>query len=84
VELLRQAQFATTAGLSYTGVYYAAALNRAGIATLEVDQWGGHDLPGGASSRPKELGDMLPDVAGAYRLASPAAGHRRAAHRPHG
>lgn len=57
-----------TAGLSYTGVYYAAALNRAGIATLEVDQWGGRSLPGGASSRPKALGDMLPDVAGAYSL----------------
>jgi dienelactone hydrolase len=57
-----------TAGLSYNGVYYAAALNRAGIATLEVDQWGGRGLPGGASSRPKGLGDMLPDIAGAYRL----------------
>ena len=57
-----------TAGLSYTGVYYAAALNRAGIATLEVDQWGGRGLPGGASSRPKGLGDMLPDIAGAYGL----------------
>ena len=27
-----------TSGLSYQGVYYAAALNRAGIATLEIDQ----------------------------------------------
>lgn len=59
-----------TSGLSYRGVYYAAALNRAGIATLEIDQWGGRGLPGGASSRPKGLGDMLPDVAGAYRLLS--------------
>jgi len=57
-----------TSGLSYRGVYYAAALNRAGIATLEIDQWGGRGLPGGASSRPKGLGDMLPDIAGAYRL----------------
>jgi uncharacterized protein len=57
-----------TSGLSYRGVYYAAALNGAGIATLEIDQWGGRDLPGGASSRPKGLGDNLPDVAGAYRL----------------
>src|ERR1700730_3909763 len=48
-----------TAGLSYNGVYYAAALNRAGIATLEVDQWSGRGLPGGASSRPKGLGDMV-------------------------
>jgi dienelactone hydrolase len=57
-----------TAGVRYNGVYYAAALNRAGIATLEVDQWGGRGLPGGAASRPKRLGDNLPDIAGAYRL----------------
>jgi dienelactone hydrolase len=57
-----------TSGLSYRGVYYAAALNRAGIATLEIDQWGGRGLPGGASSRPKTLGENLPDIVGAYRL----------------
>lgn len=57
-----------TSGVRYNGVYYAAALNRAGIATLEIDQWGGRGLPGGASSRPKGLGDNLPDIAGAYRL----------------
>jgi uncharacterized protein len=57
-----------TSGVRYSGVYYAAALNRAGIATLEIDQWGGRGLPGGASSRPKGLGDNLPDIAGAHRL----------------
>lgn len=57
-----------TSGIRYSGVYYAAALNRAGVATLEIDQWGGRSLPGGASSRPKGLGDNLPDIAGAYRL----------------
>jgi dienelactone hydrolase len=57
-----------TAGVRYIGTYYATALNAAGIATLEIDQWGGRGLPGGASSRPKNLGDNLPDVAGAYRL----------------
>jgi uncharacterized protein len=57
-----------TSGLSYRGVYYAAALNRAGIATLAIDQWGGRNLPGGSSSRPKNLYDNLPDIAGAYRL----------------
>jgi dienelactone hydrolase len=57
-----------TGGIRYSGVYYAAALNGAGIATLEVDQWGGRGLPGGASSRPKNLGDNLPDIAGAYHL----------------
>ena len=29
-----------TAGVRYSGVYYAAGLNRAGMATLEIDQWG--------------------------------------------
>jgi dienelactone hydrolase len=57
-----------TGGIRYSGVYYAAALNRAGIATLEVDQWGGRGLTGTASNRPKGRGDMLPDVGGAYRL----------------
>ncbi len=57
-----------TGGIRYSGVYYAAALNSAGIATLEVDQWGGRGLPGGASSRPEHLGDNLPDIAGAYHL----------------
>jgi dienelactone hydrolase len=27
-----------TSGVRYSGVYYAAALNRAGIPTLEIDQ----------------------------------------------
>ncbi len=57
-----------TGGIRYSGVYYAAALNGAGIATLEVDQWGGRGLPGGAASRPKQLGDNLPDIAGAFHL----------------
>ena len=57
-----------TGGIRYSGVYYAAALNGAGVVTLEVDQWGGRGLPGGASSRPKNLGDNLPDIAGASHL----------------
>ncbi|WP_052409435.1 dienelactone hydrolase family protein [Paraburkholderia oxyphila] len=57
-----------TSGVSYRGVYYAAALNRAGIATLEIDQWGGRDLAGEASSRPQNVDANLPDIAGAYRL----------------
>jgi dienelactone hydrolase len=57
-----------TGGIRYSGVYYAAVLNGAGIATLEVDQWGGRGLRGGASSRPEHLGDNLPDIAGAYHL----------------
>jgi|SRR5215470_1208 len=57
-----------TAGVKNNGTYYANALNQAGIATFEIDQWGGRGLPGGASSRPQHLGDNLPDVGGAYRL----------------
>lgn len=59
-----------TGGIRYSGVYYAAALNGAGITTLEVDQWGGRGLPGGASSRPAHLDDNLGDIAGAYHLLS--------------
>ena len=57
-----------TGGIRYSGVYYAAALNRAGIATLEVDQWGGRGLSAEPASRPKNLGDNLGDIGGAYRL----------------
>ena len=57
-----------TAGVKSNGIYYATALNRAGLATFEIDEWGGCGLPGGASSRPQRLGDNLPDVGGAYRL----------------
>jgi len=35
-----------------------------------VLQWGGRGLLGGASSRPKGLGDNLPDIGGAYHLLS--------------
>jgi dienelactone hydrolase len=57
-----------TGGIRYSGVYYAAALNAAGIATLEVDQWGGRGLSAEPASRPKNLGDNLSDIGGAYRL----------------
>jgi uncharacterized protein len=57
-----------TGGIRYSGVYYAAALNAAGIATLEIDQWGGRGLSAEPASRPKNLGDNLPDIGGAYRL----------------
>jgi dienelactone hydrolase len=57
-----------TGGIRYSGVYYAAALNAAGIATLEVDQWGGRGLSAEPANRPRNLGDNLADIGGAYRL----------------
>ena len=53
-----------TGGIKYSGVYYAAALNGAGIVTLEIDQWGGRGLPGGASSRPKNAAIICPILPG--------------------
>jgi dienelactone hydrolase len=51
-------------GISYRGVYYAAALNSAGIATLEIDQYGGRRLAGGGA-KPIEL---LSDIGDAHHL----------------
>ena len=53
-------------GVNYRGVYYAAALNTAGIATLEIDQWGARGMTGGPGSAPATA--LLPDVGGAYHL----------------
>lgn len=57
-----------TGGVSPRGVYYANALNQAGIVTFEIDQWGARGLAGGAESRPKTVPETLPDVFGALDL----------------
>ena len=51
-------------GVNYRGVYYAAALNSAGMATLEIDQYGGRDIGPGRIKPIKALSDVGP----AYRL----------------
>ncbi|MFC3092836.1 hypothetical protein DRW07_01285 [Alteromonas sediminis] len=52
----------TTAGIDSTGSFYAKKLNNAGIATLELDLWGGRGLSGGATSRPAAPQETLPDA----------------------
>lgn len=55
----------TTGGVDSTGSFYASALNRAGIATLEVDMWGARGLDGGADGRPALPQETIPDAFGA-------------------
>ena len=52
----------SSGGVDSTGEYYAKALNNAGIATLEVDLWGGRGLLGGTIDRPESPLDTLPDA----------------------
>lgn len=53
---------------------YADALNAAGFATLEPDQWAARGLKGGAEGRPKTMVETVPDVYGAraFLVAHPA------------
>ena len=52
----------STSGVDSTGQFYAKALNKAGIATLELDLWGARDLMGGSDNRPDSPQETLPDV----------------------
>jgi len=52
----------STAGIDSTGSFYAKALNRVGIATLELDLWGARNLQGGSANRPASPQETLPDV----------------------
>lgn len=47
---------------------YAKALNEAGFATLEPDQWAPRGLAGGASGRPRTVHETLPDLYGARKF----------------
>ncbi|MGO8797836.1 MAG: dienelactone hydrolase family protein [Roseiarcus sp.] len=67
-----------SAGVDSRGPGYARELNRAGIATLEIDMWAARGLEG-ALDRPKTIQETLPDAFGAFKfLASdPAIDPRR-------
>jgi dienelactone hydrolase len=55
-----------SAGLDSRGVLYTRALNKAGIATLEIDMWGARGLAGGGA-RPALPTLTLPDAFGALQ-----------------
>ena len=52
----------SSGGIDSTGQYYAKALNNAGIATLELDMWGGRNLLGGTVQRPATVQETIPDA----------------------
>jgi dienelactone hydrolase len=58
----------SSAGVDSTGSFYIKALNKAGIATLEVDMWGARDLEGGSAGRPYTVQETLPDVFAALKF----------------
>lgn len=55
-------------GIDSRGQLHALDLNRAGMATLELDMWGARGLAGGSEGRPKAAWENLPDVFGAFAL----------------
>ena len=57
----------TSGGVDSTGGFYAKALNKAGIATLELDLWGARDLLGGTEDRPGLPQETLPDTFAALK-----------------
>lgn len=56
-----------SSGVDSRGASYAAVLNDAGIATLEIDMWTARGITS-AAERPKAVPLTLPDAYGAYRL----------------
>jgi len=57
-----------SSGVDTRGPYYARLLNRAGIATLEIDMWSPRGLGGGSNGRPHGVVETLPDAFGALRM----------------
>lgn len=61
-------------GIDSRGRFYAEALNKSGIATLEIDLWAPRGLLNGTFSRPRSVSATLPDAYGALKfLAAQAA-----------
>lgn len=52
-------------GVDGRGEFHAAALNAAGIATLEIDMWAARGAVRGATARPRSPLETLPDAFGA-------------------
>lgn len=57
-----------SAGVDSRGSFYAEALNKAGMATLEPDLWSARGLKGGVEGRPRNAIETLPDAYGAFRF----------------
>jgi dienelactone hydrolase len=67
-----------SSGVDSRGPSYAAELNKAGIATLEIDMWAARGITGGAD-RPRSVPETLPDAYGAFKFlaANPAIDPKR-------
>ncbi len=55
-------------GVDGRGDFHAAALNAAGIATLEIDMWAARGTARGAAARPRSVPSTLPDAFAARRF----------------
>lgn len=57
-------------GVDSRGKFYIDALNKAGIATLEIDMWAARGWFGGITGRPRGVPETLPDAYGALKFLS--------------
>lgn len=57
-----------SSGIDNRGKLYYDALNRAGIATLEIDLWAARGWLGGVTGRPRGVPETLPDAYGALKF----------------
>lgn len=59
-----------SAGIESRGSFYVAEINKAGIATLEIDMWAARGWLGGITGRPLGVPETLPDAYGALKFLS--------------